>query len=73
MTNEYCLEFAREQARKASAATSISTTAATTTIPQQNMQSSTIQGGHGYNPILGLQHKQEEDVFGYRFKICKVW
>jgi hypothetical protein len=69
MTTEYCREFARELARKA---VSVATTTATT--PQPNMQSSPIQGGIGYNPILGVQHKQQqqqqEDVFGYRFEIC---
>jgi hypothetical protein len=65
MTTEYCLEFARELARKAVSATTTATT------PQQNMQSSIIQGGLGYNSILGVQRKQEEDAFGYRFKICK--
>ena len=68
MTTEYCLEFARELARKAVSATA---TSISTTIPQQNMQSSIIQGGLANNLILGVQHKQEEDVFGYRFKICK--
>jgi hypothetical protein len=34
------------------------------------MQSSLIQGGFGNNHILDVQHKQE-DVFGYRFEICK--
>ena len=68
MTTEYCREFARELARKA---VSVATTTATTSQP--NMQSSPIQGGLGYNPILDVQHKQQqqEDVFGYRFEICK--
>lgn len=59
MTTEYCLEFARELAHKA---VSVATTTAIT--PQPNMQSSIIQG---------VQHKQQqqEDVFGYRFEICK--
>jgi hypothetical protein len=66
MTTEFCLEYVKELARKAvSAATS------TTTTPQPNMQSSLIQGGLGNNSILDVQNKQEEDVFGYRFKICK--
>ncbi|HZA08360.1 MAG TPA: hypothetical protein VE619_11705, partial [Nitrososphaeraceae archaeon] len=70
MTTEYCREFARELARKAASA--ITTT--TTTIPGSNLQSSIIQGGRGNNHILGVQHKQQqqqEDVFGYRFEICK--
>jgi hypothetical protein len=72
MTTEYCREFARELARKAVSA--ITTT--TTTIPGSNLQSSIIQGGLGNNNhIVGVQHKQqqqqEEDVFGYRFEICK--
>jgi hypothetical protein len=56
MTNEFSLEYARELARKAVSAT-------TTTTPQQNMQSSIIQGGLGNNSILGVQNKQE-DIFG---------
>jgi hypothetical protein len=63
MTNEFSLEYARELARKA-------VYDATTITPQQNMQSSIIQGGLGYNPFLGVQNKQE-DVFGYRFEICE--
>jgi hypothetical protein len=70
LTTEYCREFARELARKAVSAI---TTTTTTTIPGSNLQSSIIQGGLGNNHILGVQHKQQqqEDVFGYRFEICK--
>jgi len=65
MITEFSLEFAREWARK--------TVSAATTTPQSYMQSSVIHGGPSYNPILGVQHKQQqkEDVFGYRFVICK--
>jgi hypothetical protein len=67
MITEFSLEYARELGRKAA---SSATTAIT---PQPNMQSSINQGGIGYNPILDVQHKQQEedDVFGYRFEICK--
>ena len=68
MTTEFSLELARGLARKAVSAT------ATATTPQPNMQSSIIQGGPGNNPILDVQYKQQqeqEDVFGYRFEICK--
>ena len=73
MTTEFSLEFAREWARKTVSATTTTTTTTTATPPQSYMQSSVIQGGLGYNSILGVQHKQqqEEDVFGYRFVICK--
>jgi hypothetical protein len=68
MTTEYCREFARELARKA--VSDITTT--TTTIPGSNLQSSIIQGGLGNNHILGVhKQQQQEDVFGYRFEICK--
>jgi len=59
MTTEYCRELARGLARKA---------LSTTTIPNPNLQSSIIQGGLG-NSILGI--RQNEDIFGYRFEICK--
>jgi hypothetical protein len=64
MTTEFSLEYVRELARKAVSATT------STTTPQPNLQSSLIQGGLGNNSILDVQNKQE-DVFGYRFKICK--
>ncbi|HEY5630526.1 MAG TPA: hypothetical protein VIR31_00220 [Nitrososphaeraceae archaeon] len=63
MTTEYGLELARGLAHRTLSATS-------TTTPQPNMQPSQIQGGLGNNSILDVQNKQE-DVFGYRFKICK--
>ncbi|MGB8035812.1 MAG: hypothetical protein WCF03_18515, partial [Nitrososphaeraceae archaeon] len=59
MTTEYCREFARGLARKALSITSV---------PHPNLQSSIIQGGLG-NSILGI--RQNEDIFGYRFEICK--
>ncbi|MBV9179485.1 MAG: hypothetical protein JO297_20850, partial [Nitrososphaeraceae archaeon] len=69
MITEFSLEYARELGRKAASPATIATT------PQLNMQASPIQGGIGYNPILDVQHKQQqqqqEDVFGYRFEICK--
>ena len=60
MTNEYCLELARGLARKA---------LSVTTTPHPNLQSSIIQGGLGNSPIPGIQ--QNEDIFGYRFEICR--
>ena len=59
ITTEYCREFARGLARKALSITSV---------PHPNLQSSIIQGGLG-NSILGI--RQNEDIFGYRFEICK--
>jgi hypothetical protein len=59
MTTEYCRELARGLARKA----------LSTTILEPNLQSSVIQGGLGNYPIPGIQ--QYEDIFGYRFEICK--
>ena len=59
MTTEYYREFARGLARKA----------LSVTISQPNLQSSVIQGGLGNYPIPGIQ--QNEDIFGYRFEICK--
>jgi hypothetical protein len=58
MTTEFSLELARGLARNVLSNT-----------PKPNSQSSPIQGGGPGNPILGVQ--QKEDVFGYRFEICK--
>ena len=61
MTIGYFEEFGRQLARE--------TFSATTTTPQSNLQSSLNQDGLGNNLIMGIQQKQ--DIFGYRFKICK--
>ncbi|HZC21037.1 MAG TPA: hypothetical protein VE223_05290, partial [Nitrososphaeraceae archaeon] len=71
MITEFSLEYARELARKAASSAATTTIAST---PQPNMQSSPIQGSLLYNPILDVhkqQQEEEEDVFGYRFEICK--